>query len=240
MDLVSATYSDALAAGVLSLLSPAVVLLVPAAIASGASAHRFSALAVSGGIAVSFTALGVFAPATALAPGLDRQWFRDLAATLLVPLGVLIFRAAAERGRRSSAALDAAGASLLGRADLDRLLGPFVVGLLLGAVWTPCAAPAPDAAADPATGGDSLHAAARMVMFALGAALPLTLFGKSVAHFFARESISSGLHHAVGISLIAVGLSVLVRADSYAEMLLAQRARDWLSTSTPRHECPKR
>jgi cytochrome c-type biogenesis protein len=54
------TYSLGYMAGVLSTLSPCVLPLVPIVLGSAMAAHRLGALALTVGLVLSFTAIGIF------------------------------------------------------------------------------------------------------------------------------------------------------------------------------------
>ena len=54
------TYGLGLLAGALSTLSPCVLPLVPVLLAAAVSAHRWGALALGAGLALSFTLVGLF------------------------------------------------------------------------------------------------------------------------------------------------------------------------------------
>jgi cytochrome c-type biogenesis protein len=54
------TYALGLLAGALSTLSPCVLPLVPLLVAAAVNAHRWGALALGVGLALSFTLVGVF------------------------------------------------------------------------------------------------------------------------------------------------------------------------------------
>ncbi len=97
MDFGAGTYALGFSAGLLSILSPCVLPLVPILLATAASAHRLGALALSMGLMLSFTAIGLFVATIGFAIGLDGDWFRALAATLLVAFGVLLLSTAAQR-----------------------------------------------------------------------------------------------------------------------------------------------
>jgi len=60
MEFGAGTYALGFTAGVLSILSPCILPLIPIVVASAASAHRFGALALSSGLMISFTAIGLF------------------------------------------------------------------------------------------------------------------------------------------------------------------------------------
>jgi len=65
-----------LMAGALSILSPCVLPLIPIVIGTATASHRFGALALALGLAISFTAVGMFVATIGFAIGLDADWFR--------------------------------------------------------------------------------------------------------------------------------------------------------------------
>ena len=85
-----------------------------------------------------------------------------------------------------TAGIGKAGSNLLSRVQLDGLMGQFVVGLLLGLVWSPCVGPTLGAAIVMAGQGANLAQAASMMgVFGIGAALPLVALA-----FVSRSAMS--------------------------------------------------
>ena len=62
-------------AGVLTVLSPCVLPLLPIVLGAAASQHRLGPLALAGGLALSFTAIGLFVATIGFAAGLDTGFF---------------------------------------------------------------------------------------------------------------------------------------------------------------------
>src|SRR5271157_2727670 len=77
-------------AGALSVLSPCVLPLLPLVFGAAAAAHRFGVVALVSGVAVSFTTLGLLVATIGAAVGLDDEVVRDVAASLLVLVGVIL------------------------------------------------------------------------------------------------------------------------------------------------------
>ena len=74
----------------------------------------------------------------------------------------------------ATARISAAGDALLARRSGRGVAGQFVVGALLGVVWTPCVGPTLGAASTLAASGRRLGAvAALMLVFGIGAAAPM-------------------------------------------------------------------
>src|SRR5439155_24273306 len=85
--------------------------------------------------------------------------------------------------------------------------GQFGVGVLLGAVWSPCVGPTLGAASLLAAQGRDLpQVAAIMLMFGIGAALPLLIIG-----LLSREALQGWRKQALSVShAIKVALGVLL------------------------------
>jgi cytochrome c-type biogenesis protein len=79
MPLGTGSYAFGFLAGVLSILSPCVLPLAPIVMGSAVAAHRFGAVALAFGLALSFTTVGMFIATVGFAIGLDAEWFRHVA-----------------------------------------------------------------------------------------------------------------------------------------------------------------
>ena len=69
MDFGAGTYALGFTAGLLSILSPCVLPLIPLLVAGAASAHRFGVFALSAGLMISFTVAGLFVATIGFAIG---------------------------------------------------------------------------------------------------------------------------------------------------------------------------
>jgi cytochrome c biogenesis protein CcdA len=237
--MTTGTLGLALLAGSLSVLSPCVLPLVPIVLGTAASEHRFAPFALATGLALSFVAIGLFVATAGFAIGLDSDLFRLVSAVLLVGIGTLLLVP------RLGAQLAAAGSPAskwveeqLGGFSAHGLGGQFALGLLLGAVWSPCVGPTLGAASILAAKGENLgEVGLTMVMFGVGAALPLILFG-----LLSREALSrwrgrlieagKGGKALLGGVLIAVGLLVATGLDKRLETFLVDASPAGLTRLT--------
>src|ERR1700688_3108921 len=85
-----ATYGLGLIAGALSTLSPCVLPLVPVLVASAVNAHRWGAMALGIGLALSFAIVGIFLATLGASLGLDPETFRTAGAAILALFGVIL------------------------------------------------------------------------------------------------------------------------------------------------------
>jgi len=77
-------------AGILSILSPCVIPLLPLVLGGAASEHKYGPLGLAGGLALSFTVIGLFVATIGFGIGLDTDFFRALAGILLIVVGVIL------------------------------------------------------------------------------------------------------------------------------------------------------
>ena len=85
-----ATLGLAFLAGVLSVLSPCVLPLLPIVLGTAASEHRLGPVALAVGLALSFVAIGLFVATIGFAAGLDTDVFRAISAALLIAVGLVL------------------------------------------------------------------------------------------------------------------------------------------------------
>ena len=118
--------------------------------------------------------------------------------------------------------------------------GQFVVGLLLGAVWSPCVGPTLGAASVLAAQGKDLgQVAIVMVAFAVGAALPLLLLGLVSRDVMLRWKerllrAGQGGKAILGVLLVAIGFLILTGLDRELEAFLVNISPMWLTQLTTR------
>ncbi|MBL8590660.1 MAG: cytochrome c biogenesis protein CcdA [Methylobacteriaceae bacterium] len=228
-------------AGLLSILSPCVLPLAPMTLGAAAGEHRAGPWALAGGLALSFTAIGLFVATIGFAIGLDADVFRLAGAILMIGLG-LVLMAPALQTRLAVAAGPVANWSeqRFGGFSTNGLSGQFGVGLLLGAVWAPCVGPTLGAASVLAARGENLGAvAAVMLAFGLGAGLPLALLGMLSRAALMRwrdrmMGAGKGLKAALGAGLVGFGLLVLTGLDKRVEAAVVEASPAWLTQLTTR------
>ena len=228
-------------AGALSILSPCVLPILPLVFGGAVAAHRLGLAALTAGLVVSFVAIGVFVATVGFAIGLDDALLRMVSAVLLLGLGVvLVSEALQQRFAIAASAVGAAGHRAMGRISPGGLHGQFLIGLVLGAAWSPCVGPTLGAASVLAAQGKDLGAvAAVMGAFGVGAALPLLALGALSREFFVRwrgrlTGTAKTGKYALGGSAVAVSLLILTGADRMLETLLVDASPAWLTGLTTR------
>ncbi len=225
-------------AGVLSTLSPCVLPILPIVFAAAAAAHRFGVAALSAGLVVSFVAIGLFVATAGFAAGLDGSLFRAVGAVALGVMGVVLLSGMLQQ--RLAMAVGGAGSGLLSRLPGQGLGGPLLLGLVLGAVWSPCVGPTLGAASLLAAQGRDLGAVAlSMAAFGLGAAVPLLLVGalsrEAMRRWRGRLTQGSRAGKlALGGFCVGIAALVLTGGDKALESLLVAASPAWLTDLTTR------
>jgi cytochrome c-type biogenesis protein len=235
------TLGLAFLAGCLSILSPCVLPLVPIVLGPAASEHRLGSIALAAGLALSFTAIGLFVATIGFAIGLDQDVLRTFGAALVIALGLVLLlpslqaQVATAAGPVSNWVEDRFGGF-----DAGGLGGQFSLGLLLGAVWSPCVGPTLGAASVlAAQGKDLIQVAVTMLLFGIGAAVPLVLLGlvsrEAMMHWRGKLTEAGMVGKILlGALLILLGIFVLTGLDKRSEALLIDLSPTWLTSLTTR------
>ena len=228
------TYFWAYLAGLLTLINPCVLPLLPIVIAASFQSSRIGPLMLAAGLTFSFTLAGVAVTAFGHLAGIDGEHVSQAAAVLMVVFGgiLLVPRAQVLVARAASPLADRAGARL------DRLndsggAGQLAVGVLLGVVWSPCIGPTLGGAIGLAASGEGLvHAGVTMLAF--GAGISTLLAGLAYGSrelLVSRRRLTAWMPWAkpiMGGALLLVGLAVFFHVERVIETWLLDRMPGWL------------
>ena len=242
MDFSLATYGLGFVAGVLSTLSPCVLPLIPLVVGQALAAHPLGVFALAGGLAISFTTVGLLVATFGHLVGLDGTALRLAGALLMGALGlVLLSQRLQDRFALAPAGLGRAGDGWMQRVNPAGWQGQLVVGLLLGTVWSPCVGPTLGAASLAASQQEHLAAVGlTMAMFGLGAALPLAVLGSigrsAMTRWRSRLAGSARTGKMLlGLALVAIAVAVATGLDKQAETWLVGVSPAWLTDLTTRY-----
>jgi cytochrome c biogenesis protein CcdA len=231
----------ALLAGLLSILSPCVLPLIPIVIGAATGEHRFGPAALAAGLALSFVSIGLFVATVGFSLGLDQDVVRAVAAVLLIAIGGALLVPKLQAQLATAAGPIGNWAQIQSGELQGRGLGKqFAVGLLLGAVWSPCVGPTLGAASLLAARAENLGIVAlTMLAFGIGAALPLLAIGMMSREALARWrgrmlAAGSGGKTAMGAILVATGIMILTGLDKRLEAVLVEASPAWLTELTTR------
>jgi len=231
----------AFAAGMVTLLNPCVLPLLPIIIGSALQADRRAPLALALGLSTSFTLFGVLIVAFGYSIGLEGDHLRYGAGALLAISGlVLLIPPAQQAFSAAMSPLVSGGHTLLGRISGTGLASQFAIGALLGLVWTPCVGPTLGAAIAVASQrGDLGYSFMTFGIFSLGVSASLLLFAYgSRATLGARKqsfrAAAKWAKPALGAALLLVGVLIFTGLDKILEELLLDLSPAWLIDLTTR------
>jgi cytochrome c-type biogenesis protein len=232
----------ALVAGILTVLSPCVLPLLPLTLGAAASHGRSGPVYLAAGLTLSFVAIGMFVALVGYNIGLDEGFFRAVAAVIMIVVGLVL----AVPTLQHQFAVAAGPASnwineTWGRDTGSGTASQFALGALLGAVWAPCVGPTLGAASVLAAQGENLgQVTATMTAFGVGAALPLLILGLMSREVLLKWrgnmlSASGNLKTIMGVILLLVGIAIFSGYDKLVEAKLVAASPDWLTELTTRY-----
>ena len=229
------TYFWAYLAGTLTLINPCVLPLLPIIIATAFQSTRLGPLALACGLVVSFAIVGVGVTAFGHAIGIDDQIINRTAAVIMILFGVVLLVPRAQAWLATMASPLASGAnSRIDRIGGAGIGGQFLIGVLLGAVWSPCIGPTLGGAIGLAASGESLgHATVIMVAFGIGVSTVLLLLAYGSREILNRRRtvLMRAMPYAkpiMGVVLLAVGLAILFHLDRMIDAWLLDNMPAWL------------
>jgi cytochrome c-type biogenesis protein len=220
-------------AGVLTLINPCVLPVLPIVLASALSAHPRGPLALVAGMAVSFVVLGLGIAAAGQVLGLAEDALALGGAVALMLFGAVLLvprlssgfaMATGGMAARADAALPTAQAGLGGQA---------LAGVLFGAVWSPCIGPTLGAAIGLAAGGGSLlQAGATMAAFAAGVATFALALAYGARAWMQRNrarlmGLARNSRPIMGAIFLATGIALALGLHKRAEAALIGLLPDW-------------
>ena len=133
-------------AGLLTLINPCVLPILPIVLATSLQAGRAGPLVLAAGMSLSFVTLGLFVAALGRTFGITEETISNVAAVLMIGFGaVLLVPQLSARFATATAGVETQADSGMDRIDRDGLTGQFTAGVLLGAVWSPSVHPVTDA-----------------------------------------------------------------------------------------------
>ena len=220
------------------MLSPCVLPLIPVVLGTAASKAKYGPLLLAAGLVLSFVLIGMFVSLVGFSIGLDGKFFRMISAVMLIAIGLLL--AIPLLQRQFAVASGPVGNWVDQRFGGGEAGGQFGIGLLLGAVWSPCVGPTLGAASLLAAQGQNLaQVAITMISFGLGVAVPLVIIGMMSREVLMRwrgRMLSSGgfVKSVLGVLFIFTGVMIISGQDKFLEAALVDASPEWLTTLTTR------
>ncbi|MEP6824859.1 MAG: cytochrome c biogenesis CcdA family protein [Ramlibacter sp.] len=214
-------------AGVLTIAAPCVLPMLPVVLgASIGQTSRWRPAFIALGFAITFCVVGLLFNAATQAAGLSQEVLRDAAAAMLLAFGLLMLwpRPFEWLGMRLNGLVNRVHA--VGDRAGSGNAGGFVLGMTLGAVWTPCAGPVLGSILTlVAASADPGRAALLLACYSTGAAVPM--LGIAYGGQFASTRVRSLARHAhrlqqgFGVLVMLVALAMYFQVDTLVTVWLS-------------------
>lgn len=229
-------------AGLLTLINPCVLPVLPIVLATALQAHRLGPVALATGMALAFVTLGLGVAAAGRSLGLSAESVAQAGAVLMLGFGLVLLVPRLGSGFALATGGFAARADAgLDRVDRGGLGGQFLGGALLGAVWSPCVGPTLGGAISLASQGQSLAwAGAVMAAFAAGVSTVILALGYGARAALQRrralmQAIASRAKPAMGLVFVSVGVIILTGFNHQIEAWLVSIQPVWMQDFSVRY-----
>ena len=225
----------AYAAGLLTLINPCVLPVLPIVLVSSLNASRMGPVALAAGMSLSFVVFGVLVTAFGSAIGLTQDVLAQIGAVVMVLFGiVLLLPQFASRFEMATAGLASGADQRMNGVNQDSVRGQFVGGLLLGAVWSPCIGPTLGGAIALASQGESLgYVTLIMAFFALGVSTLILGLGRGARQALRRRAnalrgLAERSKPILGATFVLVGAMLLFKVHHMLEAWALRMMPYWL------------
>lgn len=221
-------------AGLLTLINPCVLPVLPIVLASALQAGRHGPLAIAAGMCISFVTLGMLIATFGHVIGLNDQLMARIGAVMMMIFGLILLVPQLNNAFASATANFSSNADEnLSRMPVTSMKTHFIGGLLLGAIWSPCIGPTLGGAISMASQGQNLGwAFLIMLSFGLGISTVIVALGYGTqATIKNRQNRMSGLAHRakpiMGFLFLLVGIMIFFKFHHVIEGWLVSVLPDW-------------
>ncbi len=222
-------------AGLLTLINPCVLPVLPIVLVGALNANRYGPLALAAGMSASFVVFGVLVTAFGQSLGLTQSVLAQIGAYVMIAFGlVLVVPQFASRFETVAAGVAAGADTRMDSLNHGSLTGQFLGGLLLGAVWSPCIGPTLGGAIALASQGESLfYVTLIMAFFALGVSTIIISLGMGAQSAIrtraqALRALAERSKPLLGITFIIVGAMLVFKIHHMLEAWALQIMPIWL------------
>lgn len=219
-------YLFAFLAGIVTVLSPCILPVLPAILSGGLSKGRLRPFGIVVGLIVSFTFFTLTIAALVQFTGVSANALRYIAIIIIAAFGVvMIFPRLSEWFAQKTNAIANLGAKFQGRGGGSGFWSGFILGIALGLVWTPCAGPIL-AAITTLVASNKITAGAVFITLAysLGAALPMFLIAYGGNRILTSSKTlakhSEEIRQGFGILMIATAVAIAFHFDVWFQQLV--------------------
>lgn len=222
-------------AGLLTLINPCVLPVLPIVLASSLQANKYGPVALATGMSLSFVFLGITVAAFGRSFGLNEGMVVQGAAVLMIGFGlIMLIPRFGTVFSMATAGMSSGADARMGTLNNSSIKGQFLGGALLGAVWSPCVGPTLGGAISLAYQGESLlQATLIMASFALGISTIILALGYGAKSVLQKRQalmrrIAEKSKLIMGVVFVLVGLAILFDLQQIVEGWLVQNLPAWL------------
>ena len=221
----------AFVAGVVTVLSPCVLPLLPVILANSTIGGRLRPVGVIVGFSVFFSVITLLLSLLVRQFALSPDAHRTTAALIFIIMG-LVLAIPALKARFEMLAAPIANRFASGGGNSSGFGGGVLAGAGLGLAWTPCVGPIMASVITLALNQQTtLSSALTAIAFSLGTAIPMG-FGVFFGHrLYSRIGVlkrnSARIQQVMGFLILAVGLAIWVGADRAIQIALFRAFPGW-------------
>ncbi len=233
-------------AGLLTLINPCVLPVLPIVLASALQAGRHGPLAIAAGLCLSFVTFGMVVATIGHSIGLTEQVLARAGAVLMIAFGLVLLIPRFNQSFATATASVGAGAdgmlsSVQSSANGSSLRTQFMGGLLLGAVWSPCIGPTLGGAISLASQGENLGKAFLvMLSFGLGVSSVIVALGYGTGQAVRKrkdrlQGLAEKAKPILGVTFLLVGLMIFFKIHHLIEGWLVDVLPYWIQDLSIRY-----
>lgn len=229
-------------AGLLTTLSPCVLPILPFLLGSALRKNKKAPLYMIVGLAISFVVVGFTISRFGSILGLDGEQIRKGSAIILIFTSVFFLSKKIQlivSEKLTKFANFGSSASNKWKLDETSNVDSVLLGGLLGIIWSPCAGPTLGVAVSLASQeGATLEALKIMIIYAIGATIPMLLISYGLRSFFQRYQgqiigFAESSKTFFGLILMFAGLFIFFGIDKSVEtFLLTYLPQSWVDLIT--------
>ena len=223
-------------AGLVTVLSPCVLPLLPVILANSALGGRLRPLGIIAGFAVFFSGITLLLSLLVRQMGLSPEVHRTTAALVFILMG-LVLAVPALKLRFESVTSPIMGVLSSSPNSSSGFGGGLLAGAGLGLAWTPCVGPIMASVITLALNQQTTwQSALTAAAFSLGTAIPMGLVVLLGNRIYSRITFlkrnSARIQQAMGILILAVGLSIWLGYDRTIQIALFKAFPGWEAVLT--------
>ncbi|MFC1616333.1 cytochrome c biogenesis protein DipZ [Patescibacteria group bacterium] len=215
-------------AGVVTILSPCILPLLPIILSSSANQGKKHPLGVIVGFILSFTFFTLFLSIIVNLTGISSDFLRNISVIVILLFGLILVIPALQRYFEIFASKIASKASNTDRVYNPGFVSGIFVGISLGLVWTPCVGPILASVISLAITGTVTGSAFLIILaYSLGTAIPMLIIMFSGQQLFTKIPFLlknlGKIQKLFGVLMIIVAVSIFFNYDRIFQTYILEK-----------------